>query len=136
MNAQTGMQSLSPLGPARTVRDPILINIEVRGDVCLLHFKGYLHAGADSDYLNAKMDEIKTVACTKCLANFEDVMSLGSAGLSFLIDLYKTSDGHLVLVKTQPRIREVLDITGLSTVIPLATDIESGLAALCVETRQ
>ncbi len=136
MNAQTVMQRLSPGGPARTVLNPILIRIEVLGDVCLLHFKGHLHAGARADYLNAKMDEIKTLACTKFLANFEDVASLGSAGLSFIIGLYKTSGGHLVLVKTQPRVREVLDITRLNTVIPLAADIESGLAALCVGTQQ
>jgi anti-anti-sigma factor len=136
MNAQIVMQRLSPLCPARTVPDAILIDIEVRGDVCLLHCKGHLHAGAHSDYLNAKMQEIKAVACTKFLANFEDVTSLGSSGLSFLIDLYKTSDGHLVLVKTQPRIREVLVITRLNTVIALAADIESGLAALCVEAQQ
>lgn len=136
MNAQTVMQHLSHFGPARTVADPIFIDIEVLGDVCLLHCKGRLHAGAHSEYLNAKMDEIKAVACTKFLANFEDVTCLGSTGLSFLIDLYKSSGGRLVLVKIQPRIREVLDITRLNTVIPLAADIESGLAALCVANQQ
>jgi anti-anti-sigma factor len=136
MNAQTVMERFSPLGPARTVPNPIVIKIEVFGDLCLLHFKGHLHADAHSDYLNAKMDEIKTLACTKFLANFEDVASLGSTGLSFIIGLYKTSGGHLVLVKTQPRVREVLNITRLNTVIPLAADIESGLTTLCVRTQQ
>jgi anti-anti-sigma factor len=131
MNALTETQSISPLGPTRTVPNPILIKIELLGDVCLLHFKGRLHAGAHSDYLNAKMDDIKALACTKLLANFEDVTSLDCSGLSFIIGLYKTSGGRLVLVKTQPQVREVLDITHLSTVIPLAADIESGLAVLC-----
>jgi|SRR5665213_443361 len=136
MNAQTVMQRLSPPGSIGTVPNAILINIEVLGDVCLLHFAGHLHAGVHLDYLNAKMNEIRTLACKKFLANFEDVLSLGSAGLSFIIGLYKISGGQLVLVKTQPRVREVLDITRLNTMIPMTADIESGLAALCVETQQ
>ena len=131
MNALTVVQSMNPLGPSRAVPGPILIKIELLGDLCLLHFKGRLHASAHSDYLNAKMEEIKTLVCTKFLANFEDVTSLDCSGLSFIISLYKTSGGRLVLMKTQPHVREVLDITRLSTVIPLTADIESALAALC-----
>lgn len=133
MNALTEMQSISPLGPPRTVPNPILIEIEVLGDVCLLHFKGRLLAGMQSDYLNAKMAEVKIQACSKLLANLENVTSLDCSGLSFIIGLYWTSGGRLVLVKAQPRVREVLDITHLSSVIPIVADIESGLAALCGE---
>jgi len=133
MTAQTVVQSINPPGPTRAVPIPILIKIELLGDLCLLHFKGCLHASADSDYLNATMEEIKTLACTKFLANFEDVTSLDCRGLSFLISLYKASGGRLVLIRTQPQVREVLDITRLSTVIPLAADIETGLAAFCGE---
>ena len=106
MNAHTGMQPLSAISPARSVPNPVLIQIEVFGDVCFLHIQGHLHAGARPDYLRAKMEEIKTLACTKFLADFEDVASLGSAGLSFVIGLYKISGGQLVLVKTRsPRPR-------------------------------
>jgi anti-anti-sigma factor len=136
MNAPTVMQRLSPPGSMGTAPNAILINIEVLGDLCLLHFAGHLHAGVHLDYLNAKMNEIKTLACKNFVANFEDVVSLGSAGLSFIIGLYKISGGQLVLVKIQPRVREVIDITRLNTVIPMTADIESGLAALCVETQQ
>ena len=100
------------------------------GDLCLLHCKGRLHASAQSDYLNAKMQEIKTLACTKVLADLDGVTSLDCRGVSFIISLYKAAGGRLVLMKTQPHVREVLDITRLSTVIPLAADIETGVAAL------
>ena len=133
MNALTVVQSINPLGPTRAVPSPILIKIELRGDLCLLHFKGRLHASAHLDYLNTKVEEIKALACTKFLANLEGVTSLDCRGLSFIISLYQASGGRLVLMKTQPQVREVLDITRLSTVIPLATDIETGLAALCDE---
>jgi len=131
MNALTEMQSISPPGPPRIVPNPIIIEIEVLGDVCLLHFKGRLHAGAQSDYLNSRMAEVKRLACAKLLANFENVTSLDCSGLSFIIGLYWTFGGRLVLVKAQPRVREVLDITRISTVIPIVADMKSGLAALC-----
>lgn len=133
MNALTAVPSMNPLGPARALPSPIQIKIELLGDLCLLHFKGRLHATVHLDYLNAKMEEIKALACSKFLANLEGVTSLDCRGLSFIISLYKASGGRLVLVKSQPQVREVLDITRLSTVIPLAADIETGLAALCGE---
>jgi anti-anti-sigma factor len=131
MNATTVVQRIDPVAPTRGVPGPILIKIELLGDLCLLHFKGRLQTSAHSDYLNAKMEEIKTLGCTKFLANFEEVTSLDCGGLSFIIGLYKASGGRLVLMKAQPHVREVLDITRLSTVIPLTEDIESALAALC-----
>jgi anti-anti-sigma factor len=116
--------------PVRTVPKTIMIDVEKRDDVCLLRFQGNFHTGEDLDYLRAKMEEIKTVNCPKVLADFQDVPCVGSTGLSFLVELYRASGGRFVLVKTQRRVREVLDITHLSAVFPLATDIESGLAAL------
>jgi anti-anti-sigma factor len=131
MNMLTAMQSTSGLRPTCTVPYPILIKIELVDDVCLLHFEGRLQAGAHPDYLKAKMEEIKALACTKLLANLERVTSLDCSGLSFIVGLYKISGGRLVLVRTQPQVCEVLDITRLSTVILLAADIESGVTALC-----
>src|SRR5579864_1336673 len=116
--------------PVRTVPKTIMIDVEKKDDVCLLRFRGDFHTGEDPDYLRAKMEEIKTVNCPKVLADFQDVHSVGSTGLSFLMELYRTSGGRFVLVKTQRRVREVLDITRLSTVFRLAADVESGLAAL------
>lgn len=116
--------------PVRAVPKTIVIDVEKRDDVCLLRFQGNFHTGEDLDYLRAKMEEIKTFNCPKVLADFQDVPCVGSTGLSFLVELFRTSGGRFVLVKTQRRVREVLDITHLSTVFPLATDIESGLAAL------
>ena len=133
MNALTAMQSINAPGPTRAAPSPVLIKIELLGDLCLLHFKGRLHASAHSDYLNAKMEEIKTLACTKVLADLDGVTSLDCRGVSFIISLYKAAGGRLVLMKTQPQVREVLDITRLSTVIPVAPDIETALAALCGE---
>ena len=110
--------------PVRTVPKTIMIDIEKKDDVCLLRFRGNFHTGEDPDYLRAKMEEIKTVNCPKVLADFQDVPLVGSTGISFLVELYRNSGGRFVLVKTQRRVREVLDITRLSTVFPLAVDVD------------
>jgi len=38
-----------------------------------------------------------------------------------------------MLVGLSPHVREVFDVTHVSTVIPLGADISSGLATLCEE---
>ena len=120
--------------PAPRVAAPLLIEIERRGDVCLLRFQGDFQTGEDPDYLHAKMEEIEALHCAKVLADFRDVRSVGSTGLSFLVGLYRTSGGHFVLARIQSRVREALEITRLSTVIRLAEDVEQGLIALHSDT--
>jgi anti-anti-sigma factor len=116
--------------PVRSVAAPLLIEIERRGDVCLLRLQGDFQTGEDPDYLRAKMEEVEALNCAKVLADFRDVRSVGSTGLSFLVGLYRTCGGHFVLARIRPRVREALEITRLSTVIRLAEDVEQGLAVL------
>jgi anti-anti-sigma regulatory factor len=61
------------------------------------------------------------------------VSDVGSAGIGFIVGVYmstRNSGGHFVLVGLRPGVREVFDLTRVSTVIPLAADIASGLAIL------
>ena len=128
------MQCGTLTAAVRRTPAPLLIEIGRKDDVCVLRFQGNFHTGEDPDYLRAKMEEIETLSCDKVLADFGDVPSVGSTGLSFLVGLYRTFCGRLVLAGIQPRVREVLEITRLSTVIHLAEDVESGLAALTAPT--
>jgi anti-anti-sigma factor len=114
----------------------MLIEVRQEDDICLVRCGGHFLT-ADHEYLRAKKDEIKGSNCKKVLADFSDVTEIGSAGIGFIVGVYtstKHSGGHFVLVGLRPRVREVLDITSVSTVIPLAADIASGLVALCDES--
>jgi anti-anti-sigma factor len=114
----------------------MLIEVRQKDDICLVRCGGHFLT-ADHEYLRAKKDEIKGSNCKKVLADFSDVTEIGSAGIGFIVGVYtstKHSGGHFVLVGLRPRVREVLDITSVSTVIPLAADIASGLVALCDES--
>ena len=116
----------------------LVIDIEKLDDVCVLHFKGRFGTGTDPEYLSAKADEVKRTNCGKVLADFCDLLYVGSTGIGFVVGLYSSalrSSGRFVLAGLQPRVREVFDLTRLSTIIPLAADVASGLAALRGEAR-
>ena len=108
----------------------MLIQIDHRDDVCVLRLKGRIAPGADSKYLTRKQDEVRKRNCHKVLADFREVTSLGSTGLAFLLSVFESCGGRFVLAAPNPRVREVLDLTRLSGVVPVAADLDSGLAAL------
>ena len=112
---------------------PMLIEVKPKDGICLVRCEGRL-VTADHEYLHAKKDEIKGANCKRVLADFSEVSDIGSAGIGFIVGVYtstKNSGGCFVLVGVRPRVREVLDITRVSTEIPLAADIASGLVTLC-----
>jgi anti-anti-sigma factor len=115
---------------------PMLIEVRQKDEICLVRCQGRLIT-ADHEYLRAKKDEIRGANCKKVLADFSEVPDIGSAAIGFIVGVYtstRNSGGRFVLVGLRPRVREVLDITRVSTVIPLAADIASGLVALCNES--
>ncbi len=114
---------------------PMLIEVRQKDEICLVRCEGHFIT-ADQEYLRAKKDEITGANCKKVLVDFSDVSDIGSAGIGFIVGLYtsaKNSGGRFVLVGIRSRVREVLDITRVSTAIPLAADIASGLVILSEE---
>lgn len=112
----------------------MLIEIEGQNDVCVLRLAGSLVTGTDPDYLRIKAVEVKSTNCNKVLTDLRELVSIGSTGIGFLVGVYtsvtKNPDGRFVLVSPSRRVREVLDLTRLSTVIPMVSDMASGLAAM------
>lgn len=115
----------------------MLIEIEHCDSVCILHCGGRFVAGPEMEYMQTKMDDIKRLACNKVLADFQDVGSLGSMGVTFIVGIYSSvirkPGGRFVLAGASPHVQHVLDLTRLSTVITLASDLASGLAVLRAE---
>ena len=111
----------------------MLIEVKQSGEVCLLRCEGRFVAGTDPEYLRAKIHEIKNLNCTRVLADFREVSVIGSAGIGFVVGVYvstRNSGGRFVLVGLAPDVREIFDLTRVSTVIPSAPDIASGMAML------
>jgi len=112
----------------------MLIELNQIDDVCVLRFEGRFTTGSDPEFLRGKAEELKRLACGKVLVDFREVVSVGSTAIGFIVAIYssvtKMPGGRFVLVGAQPRVREVLDLTRLSTILPMAADIASGMAAL------
>jgi anti-anti-sigma factor len=115
-------------------KKPMLIEVEHQNDVCFVRLKGRLVTGTDPVYLQAKTDEIKSRNCTRVLADVRELQSIGSTGVGFLVGIYtsvtKKSGGRFVVVGAGRRVLEVLELTRLNTVIPMVSDLVSGLAML------
>ena len=110
----------------------VLFEIERRDDVCIVRISGRLAAGADSDDLQGKVQEIKSLGCNKLIADIRELDSIGSAGIGFLVDLHtsmaKVAGGRFVLAGPSPRVLEVLALTGLTKIISMAKDLPAALA--------
>jgi anti-anti-sigma factor len=132
-----GRLSLSVVRLNDSMADTMLIEIEQYDRVCILHCKGRFVAGPEMEYMQTKLDDIKRRACIKILADFQDVTSIGSMGVAFIVGAYtsvtRKPGGRFVLAGASPLVRHVLDLTRLSTLIPQATDLASGLAVLGTE---
>jgi anti-anti-sigma factor len=119
------------------VVDIMLIEIEHYDSVCILHCEGRFVAGPEMEYMQTRMDDIKKLACNRVLADFQEVSSLGSMGVTFIVGTYasviRKPGGRFVLAGASPHVQHVLDLTRLSTVITLASDLASGLAVLRAE---
>ena len=114
--------------------DTMLIEIEQKDRMCILRCKGRFVAGPEMEYMQTKLDDIKRLACIRVLVDFQDVTSIGSMGVTFIVGVYtsvvRKPGGRFVLAGANHLVQHVLDLTGLSTVIPQSPDVASGQAAL------
>jgi anti-anti-sigma factor len=115
----------------------MLIEIEQQDEICLLRCKGRFVSGPGLEYLEAKLEAIRRLNCRKVLADFSEVPSIGSMGLTFLLRIYDfaaCASGGFVLTGVGPLVWQALQVTRLSGVIRVAASAALGLAALRGET--
>src|SRR4030081_3945295 len=107
------------------------IHFEFQGDVCILRLEGRFATGQDSEYLQLKTNELKSNKYLRVVADFGKVSYMDSTGIGFLIAVYtsigKTGAGHFAVSNPNKKVREVLDLTRVSQVIPV---FDNELAAL------
>lgn len=113
----------------------MLIEIKHGDEVCIARLSGHLRSGVDLDYVRDKADEIRSHDCHNMLADLRELQSIGSIGMGFVVGVYvyvikRSGGGRFMLVGANQSVRAVLDLTRLSTIIPLVADLPSGLAAL------
>jgi anti-anti-sigma factor len=116
----------------------MVIELELQDGVCVLRVKGRFVTGADLDYVHSRADYIKSHNCGRMLVDLREVTAIGSMGIGFLVGIYtsitKNPGGRFILVEPTRRVREALELTRLTTVIPMVADFEFGLGVLRAAT--
>lgn len=112
----------------------MLVELEQRGEVCILRLHGRFATGQDSAYLRSKTEEIKNAGYSKVLADFSQVSYIDSTGIGFLIGIYtsvlKNAEGRFALANLNRRVRDVLELTRLANVMPIYPSEDAAIAAL------
>ena len=112
----------------------MFIELLQRDGICILRFHGCPASGAQLEYLEDKLEEIRSQPAQCMLADLHDVDSIGSTDLGFIVEVFKSATkrpgGRFILTGANSRVRRTLAVTRLSEVIPMAEDVTTGLAAL------
>jgi anti-anti-sigma factor len=112
----------------------VQVEIETDPGICILRLKGRFVMATDPEYLRSRTDEIKAGNHLRMLVDLSGVSAICSTEIGFLVDLYTSTTrkpgGRFLLAGANTRVREVLNLTRLNTVIPQVVDAASGVAAL------
>jgi anti-sigma B factor antagonist len=105
---------------------------EARAGVTVVTAHGRLD-GASSGAFAERLGQMVTGAQPRLVVDFAGVDFVSSAGLRAVLTLVKkvkTANGVFALCAVQAPVREVLDITGFSTMIDIHPELSSALAAI------
>lgn len=100
------------------------------GSVTILELSGRLHVGAAAEELDERLQKLITDGRTALLLDCGQVSAIDSQGIKTLVRGVISAQkrgGKLKLLKLTPRVREVLNITRLLTVIESFDDEETAL---------
>ena len=99
------------------------VHFERAGEICTLRLEGRFATGQDSEYLRTKTEELKQAGCRHIIADFSQVSYIDSTGIGFLVAIYtsvlRDRGGEFVLSGPNRRVRDVLDLTKLSSILKL-----------------
>jgi anti-sigma B factor antagonist len=100
--------------------------------VTLLHLKGTLVAGSDTELLDSKMQELLKRGVTQILLDLGEVNYIDSSGIGALVRAYSSAqreNAALKLYRLTRRVHDVLQITRLSTVFEIFNDQGKAIAS-------
>ena len=106
------------------------------GSVTILELRGRLHIGAAVEELDQKLQRLVAEGRTALLLDCSQVAGIDSQGIKTLVRGVISAQrrgGKLKLLKLTPRVREVLNITHLLTVIESFDDEQTALSSFSAQ---
>ena len=116
----------------RRVIMPLYIVEKKQDDVLILDLRGRLTLGPETAELRSRVNDLVEAGNRQIVLNLREVTYVDSSGLAALIACYTTvrkHDGNLKLAHLTTRIRDLLQITRLSTVFENYTAVEDAVAS-------
>lgn len=111
---------------------PLYIVEKKLGDVLMVDLRGRLTLGPETAELRSKLVHLVEAGHLKIILNLQGVTYIDSSGLSTLVACYTTArkhNGDLKLAHLTTRVRDLLQITRLSTVFETYATVEDALEA-------
>ena len=106
------------------------LDVQTRNSHAVVDVKGEIDVYT-APKLREKLIELVSEGSYNVVVNLEGVDFLDSTGLGVLVGALKrvrSNDGDLYLVCTQPRIRKVFEVTGLTKVFSLFDTVDEAVA--------
>lgn len=107
---------------------PLYIVEKVVDNIMLLDLRGRLTLGPETLALRSKIDQLLEAGCTLILLNLGEITYIDSVGLSSLVTSYTSTrkrGGNLKLLHLPRDVRQLLQITRLSTVFEIYDSLEA-----------
>ena len=103
---------------------------ETRGEVTIVKVEGDVN-GVTCGRLEEALGGMISDGRTRIVLDLQDVRYISSAGLRVLLTTTKRlgADGGFALSRPGPAVRQVLDVTGFSAILPLYEDLEAAVQA-------
>jgi anti-anti-sigma factor len=105
---------------------------EIAGRVVVVTARGRLD-GSSSQAFSARLEKLTATREPRLLVDFSGVDFVSSAGLRAVLAVLKrvkAANGRLALCSVQPAVREVLDITGFTSMLDMHSGRAEAMAAL------
>lgn len=108
------------------------INHRKEGDILCITIKGRLDADSSPE-AEKSIKEALQDNTNRLLFDLGPLEYLSSAGLRILLSAskeIKRREGRVVLCALNEYVREIFEVSGFSTIIPIANSVEDGIKAL------
>jgi len=115
----------------------LLISVRNSGNVTILDFRGNITIGEGSDSFKARLRTLAETMPCNILINLAEVTQVDSTGINALVQSYvtlKRNGGNLKILHPTGHVREVLEVTHLTTCLPVYTDEAEALASFRANT--
>ena len=111
---------------------PLELSISKVDSISLVSLKGTIIAGNDKELLMAKAEELLNAGETRIILDLGQVNYVDSTGIGALVHIHTTAErggAAVKLLNLTKRIHDVLQITRLSTVFGIYSDLQKAIGS-------